>query len=535
MPAQTRDIPQGTPRDVAAQAKKEPRTPEFDPTLGIVVEAEVRGTPPHRIVALGDSLLQGFQSGAVFHTDLSVPAIIAYELGALRAFRFPRYGGPGGLPLNIELMLRRLEDRFGSSLQPWEVPLALFDVRSFMDEVEDYWERGPGATAPVVAAYQHNLSCFGWDLRDALSRTARICADAIETPGDDFLNQVVQNNGDRAALHVYPHWAPPQWEMTLFDAAAALGDDHDGTTESGIETLVVFLGSNNALGTVTDLRVEWSGPDFRDLAKKGPYTIWRPEHFDAEFAEVVAQVERISARHVVWCTIPHVTIAPIARGLGSKVEHGSRYFPYYTRPWIDERRFDATRDPNITGAQAAVVDAAIDLYNTTITRVVAEARAGTSGPPRDWYLLDVCGLLERLALRRYIDDVQARPAWWTPYPLPAALAALDPVPDSRFLTADGRGGRATGGFFSLDGVHPTTVGYGILAQEIMTIMAQAGVEFRHPSGELRTGPITVDWERLIRRDTLIRTPPQNIDSTLSILGWADEVADLAGRALGIRL
>ena len=29
---------------------------------------------------------------------------------------------------------------------------------------------------------------------------------------------------------------------------------------------------------------------------------------------------------------------------------------------------------------------------------------------------------------------------------------------SRFLTADGRGGRATGGLFSLDGVHPTTVG-----------------------------------------------------------------------------
>lgn len=523
------EIPEGTPEDVAAQASGPPRVPEFDPTVGIALTLESTGTPPHRVVAIGDSLLQGFQSGAIYHTDVSVPAIIAHELGALRTFRYPRYGGPGGLPLNIELLLRRLEERYGTGLAPWEIPPALFTVRGFMDEVEDYWERGPGARPPTVAGYHHNLSCYGWDLRDALSKTAAWCEAAVDTPVDNLLDQLVQNNGDRAALRVYPHWAAPQREMTLFDAAAALGDDHDDTTDSGIETLVVFLGANNALRTVTELRVQWSGPDFQDLDRKHTYTIWTPEHFAAEFADVVEQIRRINARHVVLCTIPHVTIAPIARGLGTKT--GSRYFPYYTRPWIDEQHFDAARDEHISGAQALVVDAAIDLFNLTVTRAVSDAR----GDGRDWYLLDVAGILERLARRRYIEDVQARPAWWTPYPLPPALAALDPVPDTRFLTADGRGGRATGGIFSLDGVHPTTAAYGVLAQEIIHIMVLAGVEFRRPNGTPRQGPVIVDFDRLLRHDTLVRTPPQNIDGTLSVLGWADEILDLFRLSLNIRM
>ena len=512
-------FPEGTPKEVVSQATEPPRVPEFDPTVGVSVSGAFHGTPPHKFVAIGDSLLQGFQSGAVYRTEVSVPAIVAYELGVLDTFRYPRYGGPGGLPLNIELMLRRLEERYGPQLKPWEIPPALFTLRSFMDEVEDYWERGPGAIAPVIGTYNDNLSCYGWDLRDALEKTAAYCAARIATPSDSFLDEIVENNGDRAAMRVYPHWASEQESMTLFDAATALGDDYGDDTDSGIETLVVFLGSNNALGTVTELRVAWSDADYKDLDRKNSYTIWRPEHFDAEFAAVVEQVRRISARHVILCTIPHVTIAPIARGLGGK--SGSRYFTYYTRPWIDEKHFDAARDEHITGEQAWAVDTAIDHYNNTIQRAVADARRGG----RDWYLLDVAGVLERLAARRYHDDLQARPAWWTPYPLPPVLAALDPVPDTRFLTADGKGGRATGGLFSLDGVHPTTVGYGILAQEIVSIMVRAGVEFRHPNGAVRTDA-AVDFERLIRQDSLVQSPPQNIDSALSILGWADEILDV---------
>jgi hypothetical protein len=526
-------LPPNTPAEVRRRAEDPPRVPTFDPTLGVRVELPKNGTPPHRLVAIGDSLTHGFQSGAIFNTELSYPAIIAYELGWLDRFRYPRYLGFGGLPLNIELLVRELESRFGAALSAWEIPLALFAARDLMDRIEDHWERGPGSVVPTVNAINHALAVYGWDLRDALSRTFNICRSRIATPKDDLVKQVVQNNGDRAALHVYPHWSDETKDMTLFEAAAELGRDHDENTECGIETLIVFLGANNALKAVTNLNVAWSDNGFRDLGAKENYTVWRPSHFREEFDEVVDVVKRIGARHVIFCTVPHVTIPPISRGIGQKLEPGSPYFPYYTRPWVKDADFSHLQDKHITGAEAYAVDLAIDMFNETIEEAVRSARKGSDGTVRDWYLLDTSGLLDRMAARRYINDPNARPEWWTPYPLPPTLNALNPPVDSRFLAGDGQGGRGAGGLFSLDGVHPTTICYGILAQETITIMRSAGVEFGRGNGAQRPDPITVDFERLLLLDSLVQRPPQNVTPTLDILAWADERLDWIKRTLSI--
>ena len=532
-------VASGTPEDV--DVKNDPREPEFDPTVGVPVVTDypddAAAEPPHRLVVIGDSLSQGFQSGAIYNTDISYPAIIAEELGWFEHYRYPRYGGPGGLPLNIEYLLRDLERRYGEKLNAWELPGAIFHSRQLMDEIEDYWERGPGSGEPTTSVI-HDLSVYGWDLRDALDRTAATCRKALKEPKDDALRQIVENDSARAALRVYPS-AEEREHDTMFTAAQRLGEDtDDGQADCGIETLVIFLGANNALQTVTSLRVAWSDDGFRDLGRKGAYTVWRPTHFREELKEVVEAVRQIRARHVIWCTVPHVTIVPIARGLGDKMRPGSRYFPYYTRPWIETSRFDPRKDPGITGAQARAVDSAIDQYNVDIERTVAEARRGDldgdDGRARDWYLLDIAGLMDRLASRRYMDDPNARPAWWSPYPLPATLAGMAPPPDSRFLTGDGKGGRANGGLFSLDGVHPTTIGYGLIAQEMINIMRRAGVVFRHADKSPRSDPVTVDFDRLLRRDTLVRKPPQNLAPGLRTLGWADETLDAIKRVLTIK-
>jgi hypothetical protein len=497
-----------------------------DPTLGITVDNAWQGVPAHRLVTIGDSLSQGYASGAVYQTDLSYSAIIADELG-WDGLRYPRYGGPGGLPLNLELLMRELEKHFGAEVNWWKLPMALFQGRQFMDQVEDYWERGPGAVPPAPSAINHVLAVYGWGLRDALDRTAESCAAEIGAPTDDLVHQIVQNHCARAALRVLPRITEADRRSTVFDAAAALGAQlgAGADPEHGIETLVVFLGANNALGAVTQLRVVWSGPGYDDLARNAPFTVWRPGDFIAELARVATKVQAIRARHVIWCTVPHVTIAPIARGVDGKVRPGSRYFSHYTRPWISDSDFDPGRDPSITGDQARAVDSAIDQYNDAITAVVADARRRG----RDWYLLDIAGVLDRLASRRYLDDPQARPSWWRPYPLPSELAALAPVPDSRFLTSDGTG-RRTGGLFSLDGMHPTTVGYGIVAQELIDIMVRAGVTFYQPDGQTpRIGPIRVDFTRLIRRDTLLTHPPANVTEGLRVLGWADEALEVLRR------
>ncbi|WP_406471867.1 hypothetical protein [Streptomyces sp. NBC_01615] len=505
-----------------------PRVPVTDPTLGIQVDPSWTGRPRHRLVAVGDSLTQGFQSAAVFHTDVSYPAIIAHELGWSDHFRYPSYNGFGGLPFNLELFLRDLEARYGRDLDWWETAPALFHARRFMDKVEDYWERGAGTAVPSTTAINHNLAVFGWDLRDALDRSADVCRKRISTPKDDLVHQMVEHADDRAALRVLPTEPPEAANLSQLDAAARLGDEVDATDPAhGIETLIVFLGPNNALRSVVDLRVVWSDDGYDDPQRKGAFTVWKPEHFSAELRQVALEVREIKARHVIWCTVPHVTIAPIARGVAAKTAPGSAYFPYYTRPWISDGDFDPRQDPHLTAEQARAVDGAVDQYNYAITSEVRGAR----DDGKDWYLLDTAGLLDRLGSRRYIEDPQARPDWWQPYPMPPELGALTPVPNSRFLASDGTR-RTNGGLFSLDGVHPTTVGYGILAQELINVMRRAGVEFFPPhSSTPRPDPVLVDFGRLIRHDTLINRPPGNLTSSLGLLGWADEKLDLLDRAL----
>lgn len=57
-------------------------------------------------------------------------------------------------------------------------------------------------------------------------------------------------------------------------------------------------------------------------------------------------------------------------------------------------------------------------------------------------------------------------------------------------------------------MHPTTIGYGILAQEVIDVMGRAGVELHHRDGTPRT--------------TLISDPPPSIGSNLKLIGWIDQ-------------
>jgi hypothetical protein len=336
----------------------------------------------------------------------------------------------------------------------------------------------------------------------------------------------VENNNLRAALRVYPA-QPQDRDLTLFDLAARLGAEHGADTDAGIETLLVFLGANNALSAVDEPARGLERPRLRRPRRKGAYTVWRPEHFAAEFAQVVEQVRAVEARHVIWCTIPHVTIAPIARGIGRKQDVGSAYFPYYARPWVgtptSTRRRTCTSRAQRPEPSTSRSISTTRRSRTRCARAARRAATGTCSTPPACSTAWPPGGTSPTRM--------PAPPWWTPYPLPAALSTLAPPPDSLFLTGNAHGGRATGGLFSLDGVHPTTVGYGILAQEIMTVMRRAGVAFFGPNGGQRDDPVTVDFARLLRLDTLVQHPPQNITSTLDVLGWADEAFGWSKRAL----
>lgn len=509
-----------TPADVETRA--EPKTPETDPTLGISVEIERQGTPRHRLVTIGDSLTQGFQSGAIFNTHLAYPLIIAAELG-WQEFRYPSYEGPGdGLPLNLEWLARQIADQFGSNIDAWEFPTLLGSLQGILDQVEDHWERGEGSRTPNQEQINHNLAVYGWDLRNTISRTADICQQIIDNtePDDAFFQQTVENANERAAVRVLNSARDANGKaLSPVQAAAALGEEgsQETGTGDGIETLIIFIGANNALGSIITFNVNWTAQGYDDMIINDQYTVWRPIHFKAELDRLVEQVKEIKARHVIWCTVPHVTIAPFARGIGSKVRSGSRYYPYYTLPWLDDNKFNPQQHQHLTSQEARAIDSAIDQYNDFITAAVRQGRQ----EGRDWYLFEAAALLDRLASKRYIEDPASRPDWWLPYELPPALQALSPIPDSYFFLSNARG-RVRGGLFSLDGVHPTTIGYGILAQELIKVMELAGVKFFDRNGQERPSLVQVDFQRLIAQDTLISQPPRLVANMLNMVEWLDD-------------
>ena len=480
-----------------------------DPTLDIDVDLPPPDGPAaHRLVTVGDSLTQGFHHFAAFDTEVSWPAIIAHQLGILDRFRFPSFAGPGGHPLNLERVARKLSaNLLGTGVKVWQL----------MDEVEDWYERGPGAAFPGPSGpVNHNLAVWGWDLRDVLMRTADFDRARIRRTRDELFG-IVSDSGNRSAVTTLETCRLPSGRaLTPLEGARLLGDE-----PGGIETLCVWIGPNNALGTVVDLRIRLSGPGYDDLERKGAYTLWTPEHFAAELALVAQEVRRVSARHVLWGTVPHVTIPPITRGLGGPLPACPRYFRVYARPWQDEDSFDDDVDRHITGLDAWLIDTVIDRYNLAMEAVVAGARRDGL----DWRVVDQAAVLDRLAVRRN-DELGARPDWATEYPLPPGYEGLD----TRFFTSDDAGRLQQGGLFGLDGVHPTTAGYGIAAFEFVKVMAGAGVDFS-------TGPDGpgVDFARVLAADTLLSDIPPRIAGILRLLQKVDHRANLIQRLLPGRL
>jgi hypothetical protein len=516
--------PKHTPENLPLSWQPARPTPIDQADLCIDVPRPSGKGRSHRLVILGDSLSHGFKNYAISDTEHSWPAIVAYELGWLNQFRRPLYDGPEGcegLPLNLYALLHDLEGRRcpdPDAKRRWKLkppfylnPLLLSRLVWNLKRVKQYWESGPGSKLPDPDQIPHNLAIYGWDLWDSLRKDFNWCQLRIAKPpkGNKLLNllfPMVAHPNERAALRVLH--GDGKASYTQVSAAQALAKD------GGIETLVVALGANNALRSIVNMDVVWSENEgFRDPEKKDWYTVWRPEHFRAELRELVAEVEKMDARHVVWWSVPHVTIAPLAHGVGDK-PFFSRYFTRYTYVFTPDDKFDGNYEPSLSADQARVVDAAIDGYNRMIKTVVRKARRAK----KDWYYFDFCGLLDSMAFRRYLENPRDQPRWFVPYQFPTEFSSLSPLPDTRFTTSDHKG-RLTGGLIGLDGVHPTTVGYGIVAREMIRVLEKAGMTFYDRDGKVRASPINVDWQRLFDKEPLLSCAPASLAEDLGFVGF----------------
>lgn len=436
-----------------------------------------------RLVAIGDSLTQGFHSLAVTNTDQSYPALIARAMGlGVRDFLLPDFTGRGGMPLSVEWLARRLEDRYGPTMSTFEWIKALHAIPDLIDEVEDYWERGKGAQASGDVRF-HNLACWGFGVADAYEIQAAHCMEAIKVPKDDWFAPPAQPRLRSALKVLNPARTTDRATDTQLDVARDIA-----RRDGGIQHLIVWLGANNCLGTVVELELRRTGDSPPRLEERPAYTLWTPEAFRKELAVLGERIAEIGADHVYLATVPHVTIPPVTRGVMERagcLPEGEKYFDYYTRFFIHDKDFRSGRDKHLTRAEAIEIDACIDSYNELL---VAEAAR------RRWHVVDMCRVLDRLAVRRN----HGKPT----YPMPIELSDLT----LRFFEINPGGGVKSGGLIGLDGVHPTACGYGIVAQEFIDVMRanEPGIQ-------------DIDFADVRRWDTLVSKPPQTLNDMLGVL------------------
>jgi len=439
-----------------------------------------------KLVAIGDSLTQGFHSLAITNTHQSYPAVIGHAMGLdVTTFQRPDFRGKGGLPCNIEWLARRLEERYGANLSTFEWLRAVHTIAELIDEVEDYWERGKGAKPGPDAAY-HNLAVWGFEVADAVNITAALCRQAIEGSKDEWFRPPSSPRLRTALRVLNPAHTDARWDDTQVSIAKRIA-----AQEGGIEHLIVWLGANNCLKTVMRLKVKETGDE--PPGANSDYTLWTPKAFTKDYTRLANEIDEIGAENVYVATVPHVTIPPITRGImedRGRLPDGEQYFDYYTHFFIRDKEFNPKRDPYLTKADAAKIDQCINAYNETIKEQARNRR---------WHVVDTCAMLEQQAVRR--NGGRAT------YPLPPALSDLS----VRFFEITPGGKLKNGGLIGLDGVHPTACGYALIASEFIKVMNQHGAGARE-----------IDFAEVRRWDSLVATPPRTLDDMLSALATLEK-------------
>ncbi|WP_437285871.1 hypothetical protein [Sorangium sp. So ce406] len=462
-----------------------------------------------KLFTLGDSISQGLMSLGVARTHLAYSTWIARALGvdvgdgfSSPAYRVPDYPAHG-LLLDLEVVLRRLYLAFGSRIEGLEWASFVTEINRVLDVAEDHYERGEGA-GPYRGGsvpWFHNVSVYGFDVADAWLVTPALCEKRIAAApgaGDGFLH-VPSASFYRTALRVLNPSRDPRLDgFSQLDWLA-----HHARGE-GVESLLLWLGPNNAVGSAILLSIAATEdrPDRRpvslsfDERTRAQWNLWMPDDFVAEYGELLDRIDTIMRRneHPGWrvfvANVPHVTIAPIAAGVGDPVPGSPRYFPYYTYPPLAQGpRLVKAGAPHLTEMDARFIDATVDACNAQIAALIEERNARHRA--RRYHLVDISGHLDRLAYRRSGGEPT--------YEFPAYFKDRVAAPmDTRYYHVDRAGRRKAGGIVSLDGVHPSVIGQGLLAHEFLKVMKAAGVEGADPD--------RLPWPRIVASDTLYQDP-----------------------------
>jgi len=455
-----------------------------------------KSTPKHKLVVVGDSISQGFQNGGIYRTDLSFPALLNRCWEPEPNFDQPLFTAQAGIPLNLEMLTRGLADEFGDRIEWNEYLPAIAHLYSTLKRVKKYWEgRFKSLDRERSKPYQ-NQSIWGFAMNDAWMINERKSREFIDTHPETY--SIFDMLPDHAMYITACMVLNPSFEEK-FGNCSQIDNAQYLQEHGGIENLIVTMGHNNIIGAVSDLKFILSEED--DLTRfpsEREYTVYRPEHFEREYRKLAEEVSQIGAERIITQTIPYVTIPPVSRGVNAdKSRKGhTGYFDYYTRFWIWDEDFEPDIHSHLTKEEAILLDQHVDEYNNIIRRVSDEY---------GWITVPLNRYVSGIATRRLGGQIRI------PYP-ESFCRAMEQNPMTAHLVADRKSPKLStdyirideengklykGGIFSLDGIHPTTIGYGLIAHIYKETMEKAGIKFDKP----------LDWEHIISSDTLITDPP----------------------------
>lgn len=455
-----------------------------------------KSTPKHKLVVVGDSISQGFQNGGIYRTDLSFPAFLTKCWEPEPQFDQPLFTSQAGIPVNLEVLARGLADEFGDSIEWNEYLPAITHLYSTLKRIKKYWEDRLEKVKKKRSKPYHNQSIWGFAMNDTWMITEQKSRDFIDTHPETYsIFDMLPDHAMyiTACLVLNPGSNDTFKNFSQIDNAKYLQE------HGGIENLIVTSGHNNVIGAVSDLKFILSeDEDLHRLPSERTYTVYRPEHFEREFRNLAEKISEIGAKRVITQTLPYATIPPVSRGVNAdKSREGhTGYFDYYTRFWIWDEDFDPEVHPHLTKEEAIKLDRYVDAYNNIIRTVAKEY---------GWITVPLNKYVSGIATRRLGGEIRL------PYPEefrqamqrnPMTAHLVEdrkrPKLSTDYLRIDEETGKVyKGGVFSLDGIHPTTIGYGLIAHIYKETMEDAGIKFDKP----------LDWDHIIASDTLVTDPP----------------------------
>lgn len=440
-------------------------------------------------------MAQGFKNGGIYRTDLSFPAMIARAMGPDTTFETPLFTAQTGIPINIEMLVRGMSDEFGDEITWNEYLNAGAHLYKTLRRIKSYWEGNKKSLEIERDSPFHNQGIWGVSTSDSWLMNAKYCKTQIENFKPRYtVFSVLPDNAlyTTARIVLNPEFSEAYSRHSMIDNVKEIQRD------GGIENLISCIGHNNIVGAVTNLELIYSEEvDLNAPHHQRRCTVFRPEHFEDETRILYQKLSKIGVKRVFVPTLPYVTIPPAIRGVNNdKSKPRTGYFDYYSRFWIWDEDFNPDKHAHLTKEDAIKLDQHIDQYNKIIYELAEEF---------GFHVVPV-GRYVSAAARRRLGAEMVRP-----FPEPFLEALKNNPKTSYLINEEGKTRISTdfirleddsrkldrGGIFSLDGLHPSTIGYGLIANIYKEQMEKKGVEFADD----------IDWNFVIENETLVTDPP----------------------------